>query len=231
MSKASLVRTYALLVLGASLSAQVPLEKMELSNRIQAEAILRNPDFTFQTQTAPVNVRLATMEKLFDHPRLAAAMWRDCQFVPKLYAFTPPAGGLIVDDTKGLKGTMLLAHREPGKRVYLIDGRVERWRMGNPMAVGAKMLVTYTYWQSPKGFQCHLQTWTTLDSALLGVITRPFRKYIQHRQEEFMTYILGNMTHGGEFAEHSYEDFLGPIQREGDPIAVRDYLEVFRKRR
>jgi hypothetical protein len=103
--------------------------------------------------------------------------------------------------------------------------------MGNPFAVGAKMLVVYSYWQGPKGFESHLQTWTTLDSALLGTLSRPFRSYIQHRQEEFMAYIMGNMSHGGEFAEHSYEDFLGPIQREGDPTAVRDYLEVFRKHR
>ena len=219
------------LLLGAStLAGQVPLDKMSLPNRILAEEILRKPQFSFQTTTAPVDVRVATMEKLFDHPRLAAAMWRECQFVPKLYAFTLPAEGLIVDDTKGLKGTMILAYREPGKRVYLIDGRVERWRMGNPFAVGAKMVVIYSYWQGRKGFQSQLQTWTTLDSAILGTLTRPFKNYIQHRQEEFMAYILGNMSHGGEFAEHSYEDFIGPIQREGDPVALHDYLEVFRRR-
>jgi hypothetical protein len=219
------------LLLSASLPGQVPLDKMDLPNRILAEEILRKPQFTFQTTTPPVDVRVATMEKLFDHPRLAAAMWRECQFVPKLFAFTLPAQGLIIDDTRGLKGTMLLAYREPGKRVYVIDGRVERWRMGNPFAVGARMVVIYTYWQGPKGFQSHLQTWTALDSAILGTLTRPFKNYIQHRQEEFMAYILGNMSHGGEFAEHNYEDFVGPIQREGDLVAVREYQEVFGRRK
>jgi hypothetical protein len=221
----------ALLLGAVALAAQVPLDKMALSNRILAEEILRKPQFTFQTTTVPVDVRVATMEKLFDHPRLAAAMWRDCQFVPRLFAFTLPDQGLIVDDTRGLKGTLILAYREPGRRVYLIDGRVEKWRMGNPFAVGAKMVVSYSYWRGPKGFQSHLQAWTTLDSAILGAVTRPFKAYIQHRQEEFISYILGNMSHGGEFAEHNYENFSGPIRREGDPVAVRDYQEVFGPRR
>jgi hypothetical protein len=92
------------------------------------------------------------------------------------------------------------------------------------------MVVIYKYWDGPKGYQSHLQTWTTLDSALLGTITRPFRKYIQGRQEEFIAYIMGNMAKGGEFAESSYDDFLGPIQREGDTVAVRQFSDVFRKR-
>jgi hypothetical protein len=168
------------------------------------------------------------MEKLFDHPRLAAAMWRECQFVPRLYAFALPARGLVVDDANGLRGTMTLAYREPGLRVYLIEGRVEKWRMGNPFPVSAKMVVIYKYWENAKGFQSHLQTWTTLDSTLLGAVTRPFRKYIQRRQEEFMAYIMGNMAKGGEFADSTYEDFLGPIQREGDPVAIRQFEEIFK---
>jgi hypothetical protein len=219
-----------LLSLPGALRGQVPLERMDPANRIAAGEILRKPDFTFQTTTQPANVRVATMENLFDHPRLAAAMWRECQFSPKLYAFALPARGLIVDDANGLRGTMTLAFREPGTRVYLIEGRVERWRMGNPFAVSAKMLVIYKYGAGPKGFQSHLQTWTTLDSALLGMVTRPFRKYIQRRQEEFMGYIMGNMAKGGEFAESSHDDFLGPIQREGDPAAVQQFLKVFKVR-
>jgi hypothetical protein len=201
---------------------------MSLPNRLAAQEILRKPDFTFQTNTQPAIVRLGTMEKLFDHPRLAAAMWRECQFSPRLYAFALPARGLIVDDANGLRGTMTLAFREPGERVYLIEGRVERWRMGNPFPVGAKMVIIYKYKEGPKGFQSHLQTWTTLDSAVLGAVTRPFRKYIQRRQEEFMGYIMGNMAKGGEFAESSHDDFLGPLKREGDPIAVRQFMEVFK---
>jgi hypothetical protein len=202
---------------------------MSLPNRLMAAEIVRKPDFTFKTETAPAHVRVVTMEKLFDHPRVAAAMWRECQFVPKLYAFALPARGLIVDDANGLRGTMTLAYREPGVRVYLIEGRVERGRMGNPFPVGAKMVVIYKYSEGPKGFQSHLQTWTTLDSALLGALTRPFRKFIQRRQEQFMGYIMGNMAKGGEFSESSFDDFLGPIEREGDPVAVRQFHETFKK--
>ena len=219
-----------LLSLPGALRGQAPLERMDPASRIAATEILRKPDFTFQTTTQPAHVRVATMENLFDHPRLAAAMWRECQFSPKLYAFALPARGLTVDDANGLRGTMTLAFREPGVRVYLIEGRVERWRMGNPFAVSAKMLVIYKYSDGPKGFQSHLQTWTTLDSAILGIVTRPFRKYIQRRQEEFMAYIMGNMAKGGEFAENSHDDFLGPIQREGDPTAVQQFLKVFKAR-
>jgi hypothetical protein len=218
-----------LLALPQALWGQVPLEKMNLPNRLMAAEIIRSPDFTFQTTTQPTHVRVVTMEKLFDHPRLAAAMWRECQFVPKLYAFALPARGLIVDDAHGLRGTMTLAYREPGLRVYLIEGRVERGRMGNPFPVGAKMVVIYKYGEGPKGFQSHLQTWTTLDSALLGALTRPFRKFIQRRQEQFMGYIMGNMAKGGEFAENTFDDFLGPIEREGDSIAVRQFHETFKK--
>ena len=217
-----------LLLFPGSLPGQIPLDKMSLPNRLLAQDILRSPDFTFQTNTPPAQVRLSTMDKLFDHPRLAAAMWRECQFVPKFYAFTLPAEGMIIDDAKGLRGSLTLAHREPGLRVYLIDGRVEKWRMGNPFPVGARMVVTYKYWEGPKGFSSHLQAWTTLDSALLGAVARPIRAYIQRRQEEFIAYILGNMAQGGEFAEYGTAEFLGPIRREGDPIAARQFLEIFK---
>jgi hypothetical protein len=230
MKASRLSWTLLILLLPRLLWGQVPLDKMSLANRLMAGEIVRRPDFTFKTETPPAHVRLATMEKLFDHPRLAAAMWRECQFAPRLYAFPLPARGLVIDDANGLRGTMTLAYREPGLRVYLIEGRVERGRMGNPFPVGAKMVVIYKYWEGPKGFQSHLQTWTALDSAFLGVVTRPFRKFIQHRQEEFMAYIMGNMAKGGEFADSSFEDFLGPIQREGDPIAIRQFSEIFRRR-
>ena len=229
MESSSLSWMLIILLLPRILWGQVPLDKMNLSNRLMAGEIIRKPDFTFKTETVPAHVRLATMEKLFDHPRLAAAMWRECQFVPRLYAFALPARGLIIDDGLGLRGTLTLAFREPGLRVYLIDGRVERWRMGNPFPVSAKMVVIYKYWENAKGFQSHLQTWTTLDSALLGALTRPFRKFIQRRQEQFMGYIMGNMAKGGEFAESSFDDFLGPIEREGDSIAIRQFHETFKK--
>jgi hypothetical protein len=212
----------------SAFSWQMPLDQMTLANRIAAEKILHKPDFTFQTATSNTNVSYDTMEKLFDRPRLAAAMWRECQFVPKFYAFVLPNHGLAVDDANGLHGTMKLAYRKPGMRVYLIDGTVERWRMGNPFAVSAKMLVIYKYKADSKGFHGYLQTWTALDSALLGMITKPFRKYIQYRQEEFIAYIMSNIAKGGEFAEKNYDDFLSPIQREGDYIATRHFMEVFK---
>ena len=210
------------------LLGQIPLDKMSPDNQVFAEKILRKPDFTFQIQTKPANVRLKTMESLFNHPRLAAAMWRECQFVPKLYAFVLPNQGLVVDDGNGLRGTMTLAYQKAGLRIYLIEGIVEKWRMGNPFPVSAKMAVAYEYKEGPKGFQSSLQAWTTLDSTIIGIVTKPFRRYIQHRQEEFISYIMGNIAKGGEFAECGYDDFIGPIRREGDPIAVRQFTEIFK---
>jgi hypothetical protein len=209
---------------------RAPVEKMSVANQIAAMEVLRRPDFTFKAATQPTKVRLATMDRLFDNPRLAAAMWRECQFVPKLWASTLPGRALYIDDTQGLSGTLTLAYREPGVRVYLIEGRVAKGRMGNPFPVSASMVVIYKYWDGPKGFQSQIQAWTRLDSALLGVLTRPFRRYVQHRQEEFIVYIMGNMAQGGEFAESTHDDFLGPIQREGDPVAIRAFRRIFRKR-
>lgn len=227
-------RLLVLLLLPALLRAQpaldrVPVEKMSVANQIAAEEILRKPDFTFKAVTKPARVRLATMEKLFDNPRLAAAMWRECQFSPRLWAFALPARGLYIDDVQGLSGLLTLAYRESGVRVYLIEGRVGKGRMGNPFPVSAKMVVIYKYWDSPKGFTSQIQAWTRLDSALLGALSRPFRRYVQHRQEEFIAYIMGNMAQGGEFAENSHDDFLGPIKREGDPVAVRAFQKVFHR--
>jgi hypothetical protein len=217
------------LLRGQPVLDRVPLEKMSVANQIAAEEILRRPDFTFKATTKPARVRLATMDKLFDNPRLAAAMWRECQFVPKLWAFALPGRALSIDDVQGLSGTLYLGYREPGVRVYLIEGHVGKGRMGNPFPVGAKMVVIYTYWDSPKGFMSQIQAWTRLDSALLGVLSRPFRRYVQRRQEEFIAYIMGNMAQGGEFAENSHDDFLGPLKREGDPVAIRAFQKIFRK--
>ena len=215
------------LLLSGSLEAQVPLEAMSGPHRAWAQAILNKPDFQFETRTEPVHVRLATMDKLFDHPRLAAAMWRSCQFVPELFAFELPDGQLTVDDSRGLRGTLTLAFRKPGMRVYLVDGRVEKGRMNNPFAVGAKMVVVYHYWETSRGFESRLQTWTALDSALLSLVSRPFRGYIRRRQQEFIAYINGNIAKGGEFAQLDPLEFRAPIRREGDPIAIRQFEELF----
>ena len=207
-----------------------PYEQMsQLSpwHQVAIQQVVVRPDFTFQTRTAPSRVRLEVMEQLFDHPRLAAAMWRECQFVPTLYAFEQADQGLTIDDTRGLKGTLFLALRRPGERLYYIEGRVETGRMGNPFPVGARMVVIYRYWAGPKGFESQLQTWTVLDSALLSLVTRPWRGYIQRRQQEFIAYIMNNMAQGGAFAEVNPVEFRAPLRREGDGIAMRQFEEVF----
>lgn len=227
----SLGRSPLLLLVGSVLAAQIPFDRMPLPLRLEAQSIVSKPDFTFETRTQPVKVRLSVMDQLFDHPRLAAAMWRYCNFVPTFYAFELPDHGLMVDDTKGLHGTLALAYRQPGMRVYIADGRVETGRMGNPFPVGAKMVTVYRYWETSKGFESYLQTWTALDSALLGFLSRPFRGYIKKRQEEFIAYINLCIATGGAFAEINADEFRDPIRREGDVIAMRDFEGVFGKRR
>jgi hypothetical protein len=208
---------------------QFPYAQMNPWSVAAVQQVVQRPDFTFQTQTAPVKVRVEVMNRLFDHPRLAAAMWRHCQFSPTLYAFKSDQGVLTIDDAHGLKGTLTLALRKPGVRIYYIEGRVEAGRMGNPFAVGARMVVIYRYWSGPKGFESHLQTWTVLDSSILRLVTRPWRAYIQRRQQEFIAYIMNNMAQGGVFAEVNPQEFRGPLRREGDPIAIREFEEVFSK--
>jgi len=215
------------MALASPAMGQFPYAQMTPWHVAAIQRVVQNPDFTFQTRTPPSRVRLEVMEALFDHPRLAAAMWRECQFVPTLYAFEQAEQGLTIDDTRGLKGTLFLAHRQPGQRIYVIEGRVETGRMGNPFPVGARMVVIYRYWVDAKGFESHLQTWTVLDSALLSFVTRPWRAYIQRRQQEFIAYIMNNMAQGGAFAEVSPLEFRGPLRREGDPVAVRQFEEVF----
>jgi len=220
-------RIALVLALAAGLGAQVPLDALAPHHRMLAQDILKRADFTFETRTAPKRVRVATVERLFDRPRLSAAMWRMCQFVPTFYAFELPEQTFEVTDTRGLHGTMTLVLKRPGYRVYIANGRVEAGRMGNPFPVGAKMVTIYRYWDGPQGFESHLQTWTALDSALLGFLSYPFRKYIQRRQEEFIAYINGNIAQGAEFAGNSPEEFRNPIRREGDPVAIRQFEEAF----
>ncbi len=210
--------------------AQVPFDQMSPLVRAQAQDIVRRADFVFQTRTEPKRVRLATMDKLFDHPRLASAMWRHCQFVPSFYVFQDPDGTWSMDDTKGLHGTMNLVLKRPGLRVYIVEGRAEQGRLKAPFAVGAKMVSVYRYWEGPKGFETHLQTWTALDSAVLGFVSKPFRPYIRHRQDEFIAYINGNIALFGEFADMDPREFEGPLKREGDPIAIRDFEHIFSRK-
>ena len=196
------------------LAAQVPVDQLNAPDRALVEDVVRRSDFIFETRTPPKRVRVQAMEKLFDHPRLGAAMWRYCQFVPAFYAFVHPDGSWSIDDTRGL-------------RVYYVERRAEQGRLKTPFAVGAKMVTVYRYWEGPKGFESHLQTWTALDSALLGLVARPFRGYIRQRQDEFIAYINGNIATFGEFAAVDPGEFHGPLKREGDATALRDFETLF----
>jgi hypothetical protein len=223
------MRALVLTLLALTLQAETPdfLAKLAPAAQAEAQDIIKRADFAFDTRTQPKHVKLATMEKLFDHPVLGAAMWRYCQFVPAFYAFVHPDGAWSIDDTRGLRGTLRLVYRRPGHRVYLVVGRAERGRLKTPFAVGAKMLTSYRYWEGKNGFESHLQTWTALDSALLGAVSRPFRGYIKGRQDEFIAYINGNVATFGEFAELSPKDFHGPLKRDGDVVALRDFEALF----
>lgn len=214
----------------AALQAQIPWNELTGHPKALVEDVVKRADFAFETRTSPKRVRLATMEKLFDHPRLGAAMWRHCQFVPAFYAFVYPDESWSIDDTRGLKGTLTLIVKKPGLRVYLVEGRAEQGRLKTPFAVGARMVSVYRYWEGPRGFESHLQTWTALDSALLGIIVRPFRGYIRQRQDEFIAYINGNIATFGEFAAVDPLEFQGPLRREGDPVALQDFEKLFGKR-
>jgi hypothetical protein len=218
-----------LALLGAFLGAQDLSFLDHLAPEAQAEAreIVKQADFAFETRTPPKHVRLATMEKLFDHPRVAAAMWRQCQFVPAFHAFIHPDGAWSIDDGRGLRGTLRLVYQRPGHRVYLVEGRAEQGRLKTPFAVGARMLTSYHYWEGKNGFETDLQTWTVLDSALLGFVARPFRGYIKGRQDEFIAYINGNVANFGEFADLNPRDFYGPLKRDGDPVALHEFETLF----
>ena len=223
------MRALFLASLAVLAQAQPPafLAQLPPAAREEALDIVNRADFVFETQTQPKHVRLATMEKLFDHPRLSSAMRRHCQFVPGFYAFIHPDGDWSIDDTRGLKGTLRLVYQRPGHRVYLVNGLAEKGRLKTPFSVSARMLTSYRYWEGKNGFESRLQTWTALNSAVLGWVARPFRGYIKGRQDEFIAYINGNVATFGEFAELSPRDFHGPLTRDGDPIALREYEALF----
>lgn len=221
------MRIWLLALLTSACVAQIPYEQLSPQQQEEAKAIVKRADFVFETRTPPKKVRLPTMEKLFDHPRLGAAMWRHCQFVPEFYVFLHQDGTWTLDDGKGLRGTLNLIYREPGLRVYLVDGRADQGRLKTPFAVGAKMVTVYRYWEGPDGFESHLQTWTSLDSTLLGFMAKPFRGYIRHRQEEFIAYINGNVATFGEFADLDPQEFRQPLKQEGDVLAIREFETLF----
>lgn len=226
------MRAAVIALLALALQAQAPafVDQLPPGPRSEALDIIKRADFIFETHTTPKHVRVATMEKLFDHPRLGAAMWRLCQFVPAFYAFTHPDGAWSIDDTRGLRGSLRLVLQRPGHRVYLVEGRAATGRLKTPFPVGARMLTSYRYWEGKQGFETRLETWTALDSALLGFAARPFRGYIKGRQDEFIAYINGNIATFGEFAELSPQDFHPLLKRDGDPVALRDFETLFLKR-
>lgn len=222
------LRFSLLLALFLPLRAQVPFEQLPAEYREEVRQIVSRSDFAFQTRTAPKRVRVATMEKLFDHPRLGAAMWRHCQFVPRFYAIIHPDDSWTIDDTRGLRGTLRLLLHQPGMRIYLVKGGADAGRLkALAPAIGARMVTVYRYWDGPNGFESHLQTWTLLDSALLGFFSKPLRGYIRGRQDEFIAYINGNVATFGEFAELDPREFHGPIRQEGDPVALQDFESLF----
>lgn len=226
------MRNLLIVLLATLLQAQPPafLDQLPPAARAEALDIIDRADFIFETSTQPKQVRLATMEKLFDHPKLGAAMWRHCQFVPSFYAFIHPDGAWSIDDTRGLRGTLRLVLQRPGHRVYLVEGRAEAGRLKTPFAVGARMLTSYRYWEGKNGFESRLQTWTALNSAVLGVVARPFRGYIKGRQDQFIAYINGNIATFGEFADLSPGDFHGPLKRDGDVLALHEFEAIFMKK-
>jgi hypothetical protein len=221
------MRTWLTAFLTLGCMAQIPYDQLDPQRQEEARTIVRKADFVFETHTPPKKVRLATMEKLFDHPRLSAAMWRHCRFVPEFFTFAQRDGAWSLDDGKGLRGTMELVYRKPGLRVYFVEGIAERGRLKTPFAVRARMVTVYHYWDGPKGFESSLQTWTALDSALLGFVAKPFRGYIRLRQEEFIAYINGNIATFGEFAELDPQEFYQPLKQEGDASAVREFEVLF----
>jgi hypothetical protein len=224
------VLNFLALTAAGLLGAQIPFEELPPMEREEAQAIVRKADFVFQTRTQPVRVRARTMEKLFEHPRLGAAMWRYCGFAPRFFAFVEPGGSFTLDDTRGLTGRLRCVLSRPGLRVYLVEGRAEAGRLAAPFAVGARMAVAYRYWETPQGFETYLQTWTALDSAILGIAARPFQGYIRHRQDEFIGYINANIATFGQFADLDPEEFHDPLKREGDAVALREFELLFPRR-
>jgi hypothetical protein len=228
--RAPSLQPLALLALAAApLAAQpLPFHLMTPSDRALAQDIVRRADFHFITRTQPKKVRMATMEQLFDHPRLGMAMWRVCQFVPPFYATTHGDGSWSLNDTRGLRGHLRLIHKRPGWRVYLVEGVADKGRLkGAPMTVKAHMLTSYRYWEGKDGFETQLETWTELDSALLGFLSKFVHGYIHKRQDEFIAYINGNIATFGEFADLDPSEFEGPLKHDGDAEALREYQTIF----
>lgn len=214
---------------GAALRGQqpLPLDRLAPGDRAQVQDILARANFDFTSRTEPRRVGLGTMEKLFDHPRMSVAMWRQCQFVPPFYAQVSGPDRWSLDDLRGLRAELHQVYARPGWRIYLVDGHADRGWRGTPVAVTARMVASYRYWEGPKGYESEVHTWTALDSALLSFMARPFYGVIHARQEEFIAYINSNIAVFGEAAELSPSDFLPRLRQEGDPEALKEYQRLF----
>lgn len=218
--------------ISAPLAAQkLPLEEMAPGDRAQVEDILGRANFEFTSRTEPKRVLPATMEKLFDHPRMSVAMWRQCRFEPPFFAQETSPKEWSLNDLRGLRAGLRLVYSKPGWRIYLVDGMAEKGWHKSPVAVSARMVASYRYWEGPKGFESEIHTWTALDSALLGFMARPFYGFIKHRQEEFIAYTTTNIAAFGEAAELAPGDFLERLKQEGDSASLREYETLFGIRR
>jgi hypothetical protein len=205
-----------------------PMDLIPDSYRSQVQVLVERSDFQFKTSTIPKKVKLSSMEKLFDHPRLSAAMWRHCQFTPSFFAFEEAPNTFSINDTKGLTGRLTLLYSVPGHRIYWVQGRAEAGRL-KPFApaVGAQMITSYRYWETEKGFETQLDTWTKLDNALLGFLAQPFRKYVQGRQDEFIGYINSNIALFGESTELNSIEFRDSGLILADPRIQRDFNRLY----
>ena len=211
-----------------TLAAQgLPLDQMAPSDRAEIQDILARKDFDFSSRTEPKRVRPATMEQLFDHPRMSVALWRKCQFQPPFFAQERSPREWSLNDLRGLRAGLRLVYAKPGWRIYLVDGHADKGWQGTPVGVSARMVASYRYWEDAKGFESEIHTWTALDSALLGFLARPFYGFIKHRQEVFITYTTANIAAFGEAAELAPGDFLVSLKQEGDAASERQFEALF----
>ena len=216
-------------LLAFALQAQAPAFLDQLPPAAQAEAldIMKRADFMFETQNSAQACPSRHHGETFRSSRSWGRHVAVLSVCARLLRLHPSGWRLEHRRYPRSEGTLRLIYRRPGHRVYLVEGRAENGRLKTSFPVGAKMLTSYRYWEGKNGFESHLQTWTALDSALLGVMARPFRGYIKGRQDEFIAYINGNVATFGEFAELSPRDFHGPLKRDGDPMALREFEALF----
>lgn len=205
-----------------------PIDLIPVAFRSQVQAIVEQSDFQFQTSTAPKKIEASFMEMLFDHPRISVAMWRHCQFTPSFFAFEESSNTFFIDDTKGLTGRLILLHSEPGYRIYWVQGAAEAGRL-KPFApaVSAQMITSYRYWETNKGFETQLDTWTKVDNALLGFLAQPFRKYVQRRQDEFIAYINNNIALFGATIKLNSEEYQNLELILVDPKIKKDISRLY----